>query len=424
VAFPEPTDPHAWDGWKEILEILYTPEEAALAAQLPLRPTRLEELSAQLALPADQLQVRLDAMCDKGIVMDIGGRRGSPRYLLSPPVVGFFEFSLMRAKDQIPQARLAAALEAYTHGDESFAREALGHATKIGRTLVHETALDDEPMPDVLDWERATHLVETATAWAVSLCYCRHAASHTGHACDAPQEVCLTLNGAVDFIVRRKFGRALSKEEALSIMQECRSKGLVQIADNVANHPTFICNCCGCCCEQLQGINRWGFVSVNPSGFLPRVEPENCAGCSRCSRNCPVGAITMVPTRTKRLRKTALLPKVDPTRCIGCGVCVDPCRHDARSMIRTARPRVPANPVEKAVRFALERGHLAALLVDGGDRFGTRFLRQVIDVLVRLPVARQILATEQVQSRFLKMVLKRGSARTRAAVAARRSREP
>ena len=42
VALPEPADERAWQGWREILEILYTPEEAALASRLPARPMALE----------------------------------------------------------------------------------------------------------------------------------------------------------------------------------------------------------------------------------------------------------------------------------------------------------------------------------------------------------------------------------------------
>ena len=71
VALAEPADGPAWEGWREILEILYTPEEAALAARLPWRPTSLEKLSRRLGIPEEALRPRLDAMCDKGVVMDL-----------------------------------------------------------------------------------------------------------------------------------------------------------------------------------------------------------------------------------------------------------------------------------------------------------------------------------------------------------------
>src|SRR5512138_111945 len=273
VALPEPTDPRAWTGWREILEILYTPEEAALAARLPVKPTSLEKLSRRLGIPEPELAARLAPMCDRGVVMDIvNPRTKRTSYLLSPPVVGFFEYSMMRAHDSIPKKRMAEALRAYTHGDPAFAREAFGGDTRIGRTLVHETAIADGPLPDVLDWERATEVVGGARAWAVSLCFCRHVAEHHGDRCGAPMENCLSLNGGAEFVARRGFGRAIGQAEALALLAAAREHGLVQLADNVASRPSFICNCCGCCCEQLQAINRWHLAAVNPSGFLPALD--------------------------------------------------------------------------------------------------------------------------------------------------------
>jgi Pyruvate/2-oxoacid:ferredoxin oxidoreductase delta subunit len=404
VALPEPTDPQAWAGWKEILEILYTPEEAALAARMPIRPVSLPKLAHQLGVPEAELEPRLDAMCDKGVVMDlVHPRTGHRSYLLSPPVVGFFEYSLMRAHDGIPKKRMAEALRAYTHGDEAFAREALGRDTVVGRALVHEPAISDDPLPDVLDWERATHVIGEARAWAVSLCYCRHKMEHLGQACGAPVDVCLTLNAGADFVVRRGFGRAVERAEALDVLAASRAQGLVQIADNVQDRPTFVCNCCGCCCEQLQAANRWGLRAVNGSGFAPRSDAARCSGCSRCARACPVAAIEMVPSRCASDRKNALAPRVDEARCIGCGVCATACHKDAMRMVRGGERRpVPGNPVEKAVRQALERNRLAELLFDGGEGLGNRFLQQATKAITSLPPAQRLLATEQVRSRFVR----------------------
>ncbi|HSB21346.1 MAG TPA: 4Fe-4S dicluster domain-containing protein [Anaeromyxobacteraceae bacterium] len=409
VAFPEPPDPGAWQGWREILEILYTPEDAALAARLPVRPMSLDRLAERLGIPAAELQPRLDGMCDKGLVMDlVNPRTGRAAYLLSPPVVGFFEYSLMRAHDSVPKKRMAEALHAYTHGDETFAREAFGGDTTIGRALVHETALADDPLPDVLDWQRATAVVGEARSWAVSLCYCRHKAEHLGQACGAPQEICLSLNGGADFVVRRRFGRAIERSEALEVLERSRAAGLVQIADNVRNRPTFVCNCCGCCCEQLQGASRWGLAAVNPSGFAPRRDAAVCSGCSRCARACPLAAIEMVPERHPGRQKSGLAPSVDETRCIGCGACATACHKGAMRMHPGGSPRpVPATAVERVVRMALERGRLADLLFDEGAGLGSRFLHHAVRAIGRLPPASRLLASEQVRSRFVRSALGR-----------------
>lgn len=408
VALPEPREEQARAALAEILEILYTPEEAALASRMPVRPVGLEALASRLGTPPEALAARLEPMCDKGIVMDlVHPRTGKRAYLLSPPVVGFFEYSLMRARDSIPKKRMAEALHAYTHGDPAFAREVFGHDTVIGRALVHEPELADD-VPEVLAWQRATGVVGEARSWAVSLCFCRHKTEHLGERCDAPMENCLSLNGGAEFVIRRGFGRAVERTEALEILARSRESGLVQIADNVKSRPTFVCNCCGCCCEQLQAVSRWGLPAVNPSGFLPRRNAANCAGCSRCARACPAGAIVMEPVREKASRKNALAPRIDEERCIGCGVCAGACRKDALAMAPGGRARpVPANAIERAVRQAVERNRLADLLFDEGAGLGSRFLHHAVDAITRLAPAQAVLAREQVRSRFVERALSR-----------------
>lgn len=407
VAYPEPDDPVARRGWQEILEILYTPEEAALAARLPVRPMSLEKLAARVGIPAEALRPRLEAMADKGLVMDlVHAGSGRTAWFLSPPVVGFFEYSLMRASDSVPKKRMAEALHAYTHGDETFAREAFGGETTIGRALVHEPALGEDPLPEVLGWQRASEVIGEASAWAVSLCYCRHKAEHLGEACGAPLDSCLSINGGAEFVIRRGFGRAVERSEALELLARSREAGLVQIADNVQHRPTFVCNCCGCCCEQLQGANRWGLASVNPSGFAPRREAAACSGCSRCARACPVAAIQMLPERHAGKPRNALAPAIDGERCIGCGVCATACHEDALRMEEGGTPRqVPATAVERMVRMAIERGRLADLLFDEGAGAGSRFLHHAVRALTNLPLASRAMASEQVKSRFVRAAL-------------------
>ena len=407
VGMPEPTDEKAREGWQRILEILFTPEEAALAAQMPVRPAKLEGIAKRVGISPEELEPRLEPLCDKGLVMDlVNPKTGETRYLLAPPVIGFFEFSFMRAHEEFPRDELAQAMHAYMHGDDTFAREVFSGETVMGRAMVNEDELAGEPLPEVLDWERATAVIDDAKEIAVSYCYCRHKAEHQGTDCDAPKEVCLSLNGGAAFVVRRGFGRKIERREAQQILAESRDQGLVQIADNVRNRPTYICNCCSCCCGQLSAIHEFDLPAVVPSGFAPDLDEELCKGCSRCARECPVGAITMVPERLAAQRKSALLPEIDEDRCIGCGICSHSCKVDALEMERSDKLRyIPANSLERALRMAIERGKLPHLLFDEGAGRGSQFLNQALQMLNQLPASQKLLATEQVKSRFVRQAL-------------------
>jgi Pyruvate/2-oxoacid:ferredoxin oxidoreductase delta subunit len=408
IGLPEPEDESARIARKEILEILFSPEEAEIASRVPVMPARLEEIARRTRIGPDELRPKLDAMAERGLVLDlVHPVSGEVRWLLAPPVVGFFEFSMMRINEALPQKRLAQAFEAYFHGSDAFAKEVFGHDTVIGRALVHETALGDE-LPEVLPYERATALVEETDDLSVSLCFCRHKAEHLGRSCDTPQEICLSLGGGARFVARRGLGRTIERSEALEILAHARENDLVHIADNVRNKPTWICSCCACCCEQLGAINQYDLRAVNPSGFQPQVDPQACKGCSRCARHCPISAITMHAVRVDARRRNDLRPEIDIERCIGCGICADECRNRGMRMVRREKQaHVPQNVIERSVRMALERGRLAHLLVDQGASRGSHFLGSVLKVLTSLPAAERALASEQVRSRFVRAALSR-----------------
>jgi ferredoxin len=407
----EPSDPAAKAAWRDILETLFTGDEADLATKIPVIPSSLEAIARRAGEDKEKVRARLEAMADKGLVMDlVDSRAGETIYLLPPPMVGFIEFSMMRLADHLPKARLAEAYETYWR-DPGLLEEIAGGETVIGRALAHESAFFDDLLSEVLDWERASALVEGAGVVAVTNCYCRHKAHHLDRACENPLEICMSLGTAADYLTRHGLAREIAREEGLEILMAAREAGLVQIADNLRDGISYVCNCCSCCCMELGSVRR-GLSVVVPSGFQPVVDVDGCNGCARCLRVCPVDAISLVPRRTVATSHAGPAGRpvavIDYQQCIGCGVCVDSCRHDSLRLERRPEQRyVPANSVEFAVRSMIERGRVADLIVDGTAGRGPAFANAVIRVIASLPPAERLLAGEQIRSRFVSYALKR-----------------
>ncbi len=408
----EPRDPAAKRAWREILEILFSPADAALAARLPVVPTTLADLARRTGASEADLRARLEAMAGKGLVLDLhDARTGATTYMLAPPVVGFFELSMMRLSDGLPKERLARAYEAYMADDRTFDEEVAGVPTLISRTLVQETALYDDLASEVLDWDRATAYVKQADALAVTNCFCRHVATHLGTACDYPLETCLSLGTAARYLVRQGHARQIGREEGRELLEAAREHGLVHIGDNVQRELNYICSCCACCCVELRSAQK-GMPVMQPSAFQPTVCDDRCTACGNCVRVCPVQAVSLVAHGAPRSDGGGTAPplvgRVDLDRCIGCGVCVGACSPGAVTMARRPQaPHVPLNAVEYLTRRMLERGQLADLLVDGAAGRGPAFANAVLGAILALPPAQKLLASEQVQSRFVAFALAR-----------------
>ena len=155
----------------DLVRSLYTPAEAELIIRLPYRPSTLERIALLTGEPAASLQTRLEALCDKGLVVDIWDG-ATTRYMVSPIVIGFFEFTMMRTGPDLDRAGLAELFQAYMFGDRAFLDANFGDGQRVSimRTLPHEETL--APQVEILDYERATALIEAHDEFSLGLCSC------------------------------------------------------------------------------------------------------------------------------------------------------------------------------------------------------------------------------------------------------------
>ncbi|GAK61451.1 4Fe-4S ferredoxin iron-sulfur binding domain protein [Candidatus Vecturithrix granuli] len=404
--FPQGATPS--DLLYKILAMLFSEQEAELVAALPIKSFTAETASKRWKHDLATTQKMLDELASRAILLDTE-QQGQTIYTLPPPMAGFFEFSLMRVRQDIDQQLLSELFYQYLNVEEDFIKALFTDGeTQLGRVFVQEAVLTNDQALHVLDYERATEVIKTASHIAVGVCYCRHKMQHLGRACQAPMEICMTFGTVASSLIRHDVARQVDVAEGLDLLHTAYDYNLVQFGENVRKEVSFICNCCGCCCEAMIAARRFGMLHpVHTTNFLPQVKRKTCTGCGKCVVICPAEAMTLISANDPH-HPNKKIAKVNEDLCLGCGVCVKPCpTNSIRLESRPQRVLTPLNTTHRAVVMAIERGMLQNLIFDNQALLSHRAMAAILGVILKLPPIKQAMASKQMKSRYLETLITR-----------------
>ncbi len=349
---------------RQILAIVFSEEEAFVASRFPLEEATLKELVRATGWDADRLESKLEEMANKGLVMDTT-YGGKTFYLLMPGLIGFFEFTFMKQRQDLPVKELAQLMDEYLFGgtDRAMGKEFFGSKTPLTRSLVYE-----EHVPvssQVATYESAREIIKNAAYGGIGMCYCRHKKEHLDLTCEknAPTtEICISLGSAAKFMVRRGFAEYRTTEQLLAILGKARDLRLTHVTDNIRHKPSFICNCCSCCCELLGGVIQGFPMGIAKTNYTLQVNSETCVGCGLCKKACNVEALELIDRENGSKKQ---LMQVLSDKCLGCGACISACPTSSATLVSVERPEIPEKKKDLFVKILKEKKRFAPFVVSG-----------------------------------------------------------
>jgi Na+-translocating ferredoxin:NAD+ oxidoreductase subunit B len=309
-----------------LLANIFTPEQAALAAELlPVIETPAQ-IAERLGRDPREIMAQLKEMSKQGLIAFGKTEQGRPGFGLMPFVVGIYEEQGGRIDAEFAQLF------------EQYYQQAFGEALKL-QPQVHRVIPIGESIKNNMEvhpYESASMLVDQSNAWGVVDCICRKQKALIGDPCDHPVDICLVFSRIPDAFASSTTVRSLDRAGALQTLQRAAAAGLVHCVSNNQRDLWYVCNCCTCSCSILRGMADLGIANVVArSAFVNQVDVELCLGCGECQDACQFTAITVNGTA-----------QVNEVRCVGCGVCVPVCPQEAMVLVRRLAESEP--PVSDA----------------------------------------------------------------------------
>lgn len=326
-----------------LLKELFTTAEAEAALCLSYKFDQFEAIYARAkdkGYERQEFQQLLESMEKKGGIF-VKRSEGDTYYALHPYAIGMFEFQIKRLTPSL-------FLDSHNYVLQGYGMEYL--STKVPQMRVIPISKTLTPFQNVAQYDHIREIVDgTKDKIVITDCICKNGKDLVGNPCKVTdrREVCMGFRDYADTYTRHGWGRMISKEEAMDILDQNEKDGLVLIAASM-QEPQYVCSCCDCCCGIIEMVKIMPHpVDFVASNFYAELNPELCKGCKTCVKRCQMQAIQFD-------EKSQKAESINIQRCIGCGLCASSCKTGSINLKKKEKEFIPPKDMDELYEVIMQ----------------------------------------------------------------------
>ena len=216
------------------------------------------------------------------------------RYFMQIFAPGIMEMLVNNQKLLETHPEVGRAFEEYTRIRMQTMSPLIPSGYGLMRVVPVESAIKDNP--EAHDFEKLSYYLNKYDTFSVSPCSCRASRTSINDGCGhLAEEMCIQMGKGAEHYIRTGRARAITREEALEIIQRAEANGLMHDIPNIeeAGDSAAICNCCACACFGLRVGLMFGARDAIRSNYVAEVDEAKCVACAQCVEVCPANALKL-----------------------------------------------------------------------------------------------------------------------------------
>ena len=336
------------DSW-QMLMYLWSEEDAENYMKMPLHKLfTVGDYAEATGYDEEKCSEILEDQAHRNLIWRV--RRGGLAFFsVMPYINGFWEFGELQRVYNNDMAAVAEFDSQGITGTDPGGETGFDTTFPLFRTYpISADVCEDGKLLPWQDWRALIRRNKTIT---VSPCQCRTMWEALGvpYPEGQPMRTCLSLGEMAEYFIENGIGEQITPDEAIEIVEDIISKGMV-VESICAKNADIIC-CCHCeSCGNLmgwRGCNGEGAAAQFFSAYTLQYDTEKCIKCGLCANICPMHSITMDGEGGLCVMDKA---------CVRCGQCVKVCPVGARLLTPTPNyPELPEDYLDCNIYFAKDR---------------------------------------------------------------------